>query len=110
PHRAPVPVPLYILVDLEALLPEPLDRLEVTLVIEAFGSADAIAPDRQRARTGDLRIQLAGRAGSRVARVGKGRQALCHTLLVQPGEVGERQVDLAAHLDQKRGGRASFGV
>ena len=38
--------------------------------------------------------------GGGIARVGEGRLAVLGALLVELGEVGDRQVDLAAHLDQ----------
>ena len=62
--------------------------------------ADAVAPDRQRPRRGDLGVELAERARGRVARVGERGLAGRRARLVQLGERRARQVDLAAHLDQ----------
>ena len=71
--------------------------------VEAAGGADAVAPDRERPLGGELRVELADRAGGGVARVGEGGLAGRGAALVQGFEVGDRQVDLAAHLDQLRG-------
>ena len=65
--------------------------------------ADPVAPHRQRPRGGQRRVELANRAGGRVARVHEGRLAGRGALLVQAGERRQRQVDLAAHLQQRRG-------
>ena len=62
----------------------------------------AVAPHRQRPRGRQLRVELADRAGGRVARVREGRLARLGALLVQPRERRQRQVDLAAHLEQRR--------
>ena len=64
--------------------------------------ADPVAPDRERPFGGERRVELADRAGGRVARVGEGRLARLGAALVQRLEGGDRQVDLAAHLDQRR--------
>ena len=62
----------------------------------------AVAEERQRARRGDGRIELADRPGGGVARVGEGRQAFGGPRLVEAREGGQRQVHLAAHLDDGR--------
>ena len=49
-----------------------------------------------------LRVELAQRAGRAVARVGEEGQAGVGALVVDLLEGGARQVDLAAHLDQRR--------
>ena len=63
---------------------------------------DPVAPHRERPRRGELGVELADRAGRGVARVGEGRLSGLGALLVQLGERGQRQVDLAAHLQQRR--------
>ena len=50
----------------------------------------------------DRGILLAQRAGGRVARVHEHAEAGLGALLVEPREGRERQVDLAAHLDERR--------
>ena len=70
--------------------------------VEPLERPDAVAPDRQRARGGQLGVELADRAGGGVARVGEGRLARLGALLVERGEGRQRQVDLAAHLEQRR--------
>ena len=70
--------------------------------VEAAGGADPVAPDRERPFGGERRVELADRAGGRVARVGEGRLAGLGAALVERLEVGDRQVDLAAHFDQLR--------
>ena len=66
------------------------------------GGADPVAPDRERPFGGQRRVELADRAGGGVARVGEGRFARLGAPFVQRLEVGDRQVDLAADLDQLR--------
>ena len=68
--------------------------------VEAAHRAEPVAPDRERPFGGERRVELADRAGGRVARVGEGRLAGLGAALVQRFEVGDRQVDLAAHFDQ----------
>ena len=89
-------------VDLEAALGQPGDLLGVGGGIEAAGGAEAVAPDRERAFGGQGGVELADRAGGGVARVGEGRLAGRGAAFVQRLEVGDRQVDLAAHFDQLR--------
>ena len=101
--RGEVVVQLDVAVHLEAVGAQPLERLEVGLEVEALAGADAVAPDRQGPRRCQLRVELADRAGGRVAGVRERALARGGALLVQPGEVGQRQVDLAANLQQRRG-------
>ena len=72
-------------------------------ILEALGGAEAVAPHRERPLGGELRVELADRAGGRVARVHERRQPGLGAALVEGGEVGQRHVDLAAHLEQRRG-------
>ena len=102
-HRLDVGVVAGVRVDLEAALAQPLDLLAVRGEVEAAGGADAVRPDRERPFGGERRVELADRAGGGVARVGKGRLARLGAAFVQRLEVGDRQVDLAAHFDQRRG-------
>ncbi len=86
----------------EAVLAQPLEHLGVAVGLPAPARTDPIGPHRERARGCQLRVELTNRAGGRVPRVGEGREALGGALLVQLREVSDRQVDLAAHLDQLR--------
>ena len=95
-------VQLHVAVHAEAVLAQPLERLVVGLEREPLRGAHAVAPHRQRPRGRELRVELADRAGGRVARVGEGGLARLGALLVELGERCQRQVDLAAHLDQRR--------
>ena len=68
---------------------------------ERFGVAEAVHPDRERARGGDRRVLLAERAGGGVARVRRELLAQFRDALVQLAEAGDRHVDLAAHLGDR---------
>ena len=94
--------PLDVVVDAEAVVAQPLQRLPVDLEAEPLGGADAVAPHAQRPLGGERRVELADRAGRRVARVHERRQAGLGAPLVERGEVGQRHVDLAADLHQRR--------
>ena len=102
-HRLDPRVAVGVGVDLEAALAQPVDLVGVGGEVEAPGRAEAVAPDRERALGGERGVELADRAGGGVARVGEGGLAGLGAALVQRFEVGDRQVDLAAHLDQRRG-------
>src|SRR4029077_10804033 len=70
--------------------------------LEAFAAADAVDPDGERARGGDARVLLSQRAGRRIAR---GRGQLLGRVrepFVQLPEARDRQVDLAAYLEERR--------
>ena len=95
-------VALDVGVDLEAVLAQPLERLEVALELDPLERADRVGPHRQRPRRGDARVELADRARGGVARVGVGGLAGRGALLVELGERAARQVGLAAHLEQRR--------
>jgi hypothetical protein len=95
-------VQLDLAVDPEAVGAQPVERLPVGVELDSVHGADAVAPHRQRPRGGELGIQLADRAGGRVARVGVRRLAGLRALLVEPHERGQREVDLPAHLEQGR--------
>ncbi len=86
----------------KALLAQPVERLPVACDLEPFAVAELVAPDVERPRGGDSRIELTDGAGGGVARVGEGRLAGGRARLVQAREAGQRQVDLAAHLDHGR--------
>ena len=64
--------------------------------------AGAVDPGRERAVGGDRRVLLAQRAGGGVARVRRELLVRPGEPLVQLAEARERQVDLAAHLDDRR--------
>ena len=68
----------------------------------SVGPADAVGPDREVALGGDLRVELAQRAGSGVPRVRGELLALLGEALVQPVEGRDGEVDLAAHLERPR--------
>ena len=70
--------------------------------LEPLDRPDPVRPHRQRPRGRQRRVELADRAGGRVARVREGRLAGLGALLVQARERRQRQVDLAAHLEQRR--------
>ena len=89
-------------VDLEAALAQPLDLVHVGGEVEAADRADPVDPGRERPFGGERRVELADRAGGRVARVGEGRFLGFGAALVERFEGGDRQVDLAAHFDQLR--------
>ena len=94
-------VPARQRVDREALFPQPLEHAPVRLELDALERADAVGEQRERARGRDRGILLAQRAGGRVARVHEHAETGLEALLVEPLEGGERQVDLAAHLDER---------
>ena len=94
-------------VDPEAALPEPGDLLAVGGEVDAPDGADRVAPDRERPFGRHRRVELAQRACGRVARVGEGRLPFLGPPFVERFEVGDRQVDLAPHFDQRRERRGS---
>src|SRR5450830_1443461 len=61
---------------------------------------DRIAEESERTLRRDRRIELPQRAGGRVARIREDRLAGCDALLVQLLEETERQIALAANLDE----------
>ena len=75
-------------------------RLPVDL--EAPVRPDAVHHQPQRPGGGDPRVLLPERAGGGVARVGERRLALLDHAGVDVGEGRDREVDLAAHLEQLR--------
>src|SRR5205807_2639238 len=87
------------LADAEALVAKPLERLPVRADWQAVMGAVLIREDRERAAGGDGGILLAQRAGCRVAGIHERGQAGVGALLIDTLEAGQRQVDLAAHLD-----------
>ena len=93
---------LDVAVDAEAVRAQPLEALPVAGEPQALGRADRVAPHRERALGGERGIELADRARGRVARVHERRQALARAPLVERREVGQRHVDLAADLDERR--------
>ena len=87
-------------------LAQPRQHLLMAGELPSLHVAHPVEPGGERPRRGHPRIQLAQRARGRVARVGEGGLARRHALLVQLLEGGQRQVDLAPHLDHRReGGR-----
>ena len=96
-------VHLQIGAHLEAAVAKPFHRFTVLGELDPLERADRVGPHRERARGGELRIELADRAGGRVARICEGRLPGRGALLVELRERRSRQVGLAADLDQRRG-------
>jgi hypothetical protein len=94
-------VTLHVRVDLEAVAAQPFERVVMGLEPDPLDRPDAVAPDRQRPRGGDARVELADRARRRVARVGVDGLAGVGTLLVELGEPTQREEHLAADLQQR---------
>ena len=69
---------------------------------EPLGHPHLVAPDRQRPLGGERGVELADGAGGGVAGVHEGREALLGAALVERGEVLQRHVQLAPHLQQRR--------
>ena len=67
--------------------------------LDPLVAADPVAPDRERPRGGDPGVELADRAGGRVAGVCERGLPGRGALLVELGERAARKVDLAADLD-----------
>ena len=63
-------------VDREAVLAKPLEHLPLVGQLEPLDDADRVGPHRQRPLRGERRVELADRAGRRVARVHERREAL----------------------------------
>ena len=97
--------PLGVRVRAEAALAQPLEHPELRLELDPLSLAGAVDPGRERPVGGDRRVLLAQRAGRGVARVRRELLARPGETLVQLAEAGERQVDLAAHLDERAAGR-----
>ena len=99
-HLAPV--------DPEAQLAQALEQLPVRLHPElALALADAVREQLERARGGDLRVELAQGAGGRVAGVREQLETLRRALRVHGGEGGARHQHLPAHLEQRGHGVAA---
>ena len=81
---------------------QPLQRLVVRAEHGALKRADAVAPERERPLRRDRRVELAQRPGRGVARVHVDGLASIEPFLVEALEGLERDVALAAHLDQRR--------
>ena len=69
---------------------------------ESRGRPHLVGPHRQRTFGHQRGIELAHRAGGRVARVHEGGQALFGATLVDGREIVQRHIHLAAHLQQRR--------
>ena len=95
-------VPLGERIRAEAELAQRLQRLPVRLAREPFGRADSVHPHGQRARCGDRGVLLPKGPGSSVPRVRRHLLLRSGEPLVQLPEAGERHVDLAAHLEERR--------
>jgi len=95
-------MPLRERVRAEAVLPQPQEEVRLGVELEPLPVAEPVHPDRERARCRDARVELPERAGGRVPRIRGHLPALGHEVLVQAAEGGDRQVDLAAYLEQGR--------
>ena len=91
-------------VDPEACQPQPVEHLVVSGKLLAFRPSHRVDPGGERARGRHPGIELSQRPGRGVPGVGERRLPARHPLLVQAGESGQRQVDLAPHLDGSREG------
>ena len=81
---------------------QPVVGRRLPVGLEAPVRADAVHDQPQRPGGGDPRVLLPQGAGGGVARVGERRLALLDHAGVDVGERGDREVDLAAHLEQLR--------
>ena len=83
----------------EAERTEPGERLPLRRRRRVAVHADPVDVDRERPRRRDRGVELAQRACGRVARVRRRLAAGGELRLVEAVEAGEREVDLAAHLE-----------
>ncbi len=88
-------------IDREALFPQPREDAPVRLELDPLERTDAVGEQRERTRRRHRGILLAQRPRRRVARVHEHAETGLEALLVEPLEGRERQVDLAAHLDER---------
>ena len=86
----------------EAVRGEPVEALAVAGERQSLGDAERVRPHRERALGGLLWVELTNRSRRGVAGVHESRQALLSTTLVDRLEVRQRQVNLAAHFDERR--------
>src|SRR3954451_15827151 len=93
---------LCVRVRAEAVLAQPLQRLPVTGRREALAVTETVDPDRERPRGGDRRVLLAQRSRRSVAWVRSRLLALRDQALVELVEAAEREIHLAAHLEERR--------
>ena len=90
-------------VDAEAELLQPLQDVPVRLRLAAAVVPAELVPEGiERARGGDLRVELADGAGGGVARAGEERESGGAALDVELLEAALRHVDLAADLESIR--------
>ena len=99
--------------DRHAPRPERGVGLALPRQVEPLALADAVDEHAELTTRGDARVLLPQRSGRRVARVGVGRLARLDQLRVELTERLDREVDLAAHLDEVghrvRRGRRELG-
>ncbi len=90
-------------IDLEAPGAELFEKFPMGSADRLADFALGVAEQRQGPGGGDGGIELAQRAGRRVARIGEqGLLAGLGALLVQTEEIGARHINLAAHLQHRR--------
>ena len=89
-------------VDGKAPFAERLDHAHLRVGRHVAHLAPRIGEEPQRPRGGDLWILLTQRPGRGIARVDVERLALLRLNLVELGEVLLAEIDLAAHLDDRR--------
>ena len=94
--------PLRVRVRAEAVLPQPHEHPPLRLREIAVADAEAVHPERERPLGGDPRVELAERACGRVPRVRRGLLARGDLRLGEAREAGQREVDLAPNLEQRR--------
>jgi hypothetical protein len=81
----------------------PSEEAQMRLEADPLGGAERVHPQMERSRRGDARVLLTERAGRRVARVRERPLLVLGQLPVQLLEGLDRQVHLAADLDQVGG-------
>jgi len=101
-HRVDVLVRLHTGGHTEPVVAQPVEHLVLALELEPLGGADPVAPHRERPRGGQLGVELAEGSGGGVARVRERGLAGFGAALVERREGRQRQVDLAADLEQRR--------
>ena len=89
-------------VDLEAEPFQECERVPVVVGHISLRVSEAVDEDVERPLGGHARVELPQRSGGRVAGVGVGIEALFLPALVELGELGLREKDLAARLESCR--------
>ena len=80
----------------------PGEERRVRVERDALGRTEGVAPEGERSRRGLRRVLLAERPRGGVPRVRERPIPRLRPILVQAPERGDREVDLAAHLEERR--------